>query len=92
MASFRRKHLSGHGIFEAVALASITAIIGYLNGFLRIDMTEMLSVLFRECEGGGDYNGLCQWVLLFAVGLVVQSLLTVPIGHLHNGAWSTPFY
>ncbi|OWT40649.1 chloride channel, other eukaryote [Cryptococcus neoformans] len=60
MAAFRRKHLSGHGIFEAVALASITAIIGYLNGFLRIDMTEMLSVLFRECEGGGDYNGLCQ--------------------------------
>lgn len=89
MAAFRRKHLSGHGIFEAVALASITAIIGYLNGFLRIDMTEMLSVLFRECEGGGDYNGLCQCVLLFEV---VQPSLILSIGHRHNGAWSTPFY
>jgi chloride channel 3/4/5 len=60
MAAFRRKNLAAHGVAEAVTLATITAIIGYLNRFLRIDMTEMMSLLFRECEGGGDHNGLCQ--------------------------------
>jgi chloride channel 3/4/5 len=34
--------------------------IGYFNRFLRIDMTESLEILFKECEGGGDYSGLCQ--------------------------------
>jgi chloride channel 3/4/5 len=60
MAAFRRKNLAAHGVAEAVTLATISAIIGYLNRFLRIDMTEMMSSLFRECEGGGDHNGLCQ--------------------------------
>jgi chloride channel 3/4/5 len=62
MAAFRRKHLANHGVAEAVTLATITAFIGYLNRFLRIDMTESMEILFRECEGGGDYDGLCQWV------------------------------
>lgn len=60
VASFRRKHLAGHGISEAVTLATITAVVGYLNKFLRIDMTESLAILFKECEGGGDYDNLCQ--------------------------------
>jgi chloride channel 3/4/5 len=60
MAAFRRKHLAHHGIAEAVTLATITAFIGYLNRFLRIDMTESMALLFRECEGGGDHGGLCQ--------------------------------
>ena len=25
-------------------------------------MTESLAILFRECEGGGDYDNLCQCV------------------------------
>lgn len=60
--AFRRKHLLNHGIVEAVTLAGLTAFIGYFNKFLRIDMTESLDVLFRECEGGGDYDDLCQCV------------------------------
>jgi chloride channel 3/4/5 len=28
--------------------------------FLRIDMTEMMEMLFRECEGDDDYDGLCE--------------------------------
>ncbi|WVR03435.1 hypothetical protein IAU60_000426 [Kwoniella sp. DSM 27419] len=60
VAAFRRKHLANHGISEAVTLAVITAFVGYLNRFLRIDMTESLALLFRECEGGGDHEGLCQ--------------------------------
>lgn len=62
MAAFRRKHLSKHAVAEAVTLATITAIVGYLNRFLRIDMTESMALLFRECEGGGDHQGLCQSV------------------------------
>lgn len=60
VSAFRRKHLSKHGVAEAVVLATITGFVSYLNHFLRIDMTEMMSILFRECEGGGDAGGLCQ--------------------------------
>ncbi|KIK39991.1 hypothetical protein CY34DRAFT_807654 [Suillus luteus UH-Slu-Lm8-n1] len=60
VAAFRRKHLATHGVAEAVILATLTATIGYFNRFMRIDMTEMMSILFRECEGGGDHNNLCQ--------------------------------
>ncbi|GHJ89162.1 hypothetical protein NliqN6_5564 [Naganishia liquefaciens] len=60
VAAFRRKHLAAHGIYEAVTLAVLSAMIGYFNRFLRIDMTESLEYLFKECEGGGNYNGLCQ--------------------------------
>lgn len=38
--------------------------------FLKIDMNESLDILFRECEGGGDYENLCQYVLFsFALKL-----------------------
>ena len=60
VAAFRRKHLAQYAVAEAVTLASISAFVGYLNRFLRIDMTESLDILFRECEGGGDNAGLCQ--------------------------------
>ncbi|KAG8761011.1 glycerol ethanol, ferric requiring protein [Serendipita sp. 396] len=60
VAAFRRKFLSNHGVTEAVFLATLTAMIGYFNRFLRLDMTESLYILFRECEGGGDYEDLCQ--------------------------------
>ncbi|KDN52290.1 hypothetical protein K437DRAFT_254489 [Tilletiaria anomala UBC 951] len=58
--SFRRNHLASHGISEAAILAMLTASVAYFNKFLRIDMTESLEILFRECEGGGDYDNLCQ--------------------------------
>ncbi|CEH16626.1 probable voltage-gated chloride channel (clc-a) [Ceraceosorus bombacis] len=57
---FRRTNLAAHGVAEAVVLATLTAFVGYWNKFLRIDMSESLEILFRECEGGGDYDGLCQ--------------------------------
>ena len=62
VASFRRKFLADHAIAEAVLLATFTAVIAYWNQFLRMDMTESLYILFRECEGGGDYDNLCQYV------------------------------
>lgn len=61
VAAFRRKHLAAYPIAEAVVLATLTAFFGYFNRFLRIDMTESLEILFRECEGGGDHENLCQY-------------------------------
>ncbi|KAI6121899.1 chloride channel [Pisolithus sp. B1] len=76
VAAFRRKHLENHGVAEAVILAVLTAMVGYFNRFLRIDMTEMMSILFRECEGGGDYNQLCQQSVQWSM---VNSLLLATI-------------
>ena len=60
VTAFRRKYLANHGVAEAVTLATITALIGYFNRFLRIDMTSSMAILFRECEGGGNVFNLCQ--------------------------------
>ena len=91
--AFRRKHLANQAISEVVVLAAVTALFGWFNMFLRIDMTESLAILFRECDGGGDYENLCQtwaqWrmvnLLLLAtilrVGLVIVSYgCRVPAG------------
>ena len=58
--AFRKKYLVKYGILEATVLAFATAIVAYPNAFLRIDMTESMEILFRECEGGEDYAGLCE--------------------------------
>lgn len=58
--AFRKKYLSKYAIPEVVVLAFTTALICYPNKFLRIDMTEMMENLFRECEGDYDYVGLCE--------------------------------
>ncbi|KAF3483068.1 chloride channel protein 3 [Arthroderma uncinatum] len=58
--AFRKKYLSKHPIMEATVLAGLTALVCYPNMFLRINMTEMMEILFRECEGPHDYNGICQ--------------------------------
>ncbi|KAK9456004.1 chloride channel [Dipodascopsis uninucleata] len=56
----RKKYLGKYAVEETAVLAGITAIICYFNRFLRIDMTESMEILFKECEGGEDYDGLCQ--------------------------------
>lgn len=60
VAAFRRKYLASYPVTEAVTLATLTAMVGWFNRFLRIDMTESMAVLFRECDSGGDYDNLCQ--------------------------------
>jgi chloride channel 3/4/5 len=62
VAAFRKKYLSQWPITESVVLAALTAVLCYPNMFLRINMTEMMEILFRECEGGHDYDGLCEYV------------------------------
>ncbi|KAG9289778.1 hypothetical protein G9A89_015358 [Geosiphon pyriformis] len=73
--AYRKKYLKEHGVAEAIILAFLTTLIGYLNIFMRLDMKETLGILFRECEEGvGDYEGLCRraemtrmaWLLFIA--------------------------
>ncbi|KAK9374520.1 chloride channel [Lipomyces chichibuensis] len=81
--AFRKKHLGKYAIEEAACLAGITAAICYFNKFLKIDMTESLEILFKECERGEDYDGLCEpsnrsrliASLIFAT--VVRTLLVI---------------
>ena len=75
--SFRKQYLSKYQILEASLLALGTAVICFPNMFLRIDMTEAMEILFLECEGGHDYDELCDpsnrlriiFSLLFAITL-----------------------
>ncbi|KAJ5456992.1 Cystathionine beta-synthasecore [Penicillium desertorum] len=73
MAAFRKKYLSQWPITESVVLAALTAILCYPNMFLKINMTAMMEILFRECEGGHDYNGLCEsknrWPMVFSLAI-----------------------
>ncbi|CAG8438917.1 9680_t:CDS:10 [Scutellospora calospora] len=59
---FRKKYLKDYAVAEAVILAGITALFGYLNIFMKLDMTEALGILFEECEGKKhyDYEDLCK--------------------------------
>lgn len=52
---FRKKYLANYAVQEAVILASITALICYFNVFLRLDMTESMQTLFKECDNGWDH-------------------------------------
>jgi chloride channel 3/4/5 len=77
--AFRKRYLSQYPIIESVVLAGLTAFICYPNMFLKINMTEMMEILFRECEGGHDYHGLCEsknrWTMV--ASLVIATILRV---------------
>ncbi|KAJ2959531.1 hypothetical protein NQZ79_g5033 [Umbelopsis isabellina] len=77
VVEYRKKYLKDYAIAEAAILALVTAIIAYPNVFLRIDMTEIMGILFRECEGpdGEDYYGLCHKSRQSEVGRMITLLL-----------------
>jgi len=81
--TFRKKYLGNYAILEATLLATGTAIICYPNMFLRIDMTESMEILFLECEGAEDYNGLCdkenRWsmVMSLAIATIIRIFLVI---------------
>ncbi|KAJ7879634.1 Cl-channel protein [Mycena olivaceomarginata] len=80
IAAFRRKFLAKHGVAEAVVLATVTAMIGYSNQFLRIDMTESMSILFRECDNGGNVNNVCQSSLQWRISNSLLLATVIRIG------------
>ncbi|KAJ4300179.1 glycerol ethanol, ferric requiring protein [Collariella sp. IMI 366227] len=77
--AFRKKYLSQYAVLEATLLALATAIVCYPNAFLRIDMTESMKILFRECEGAEDYHGLCDHNRRFGnvVSLIMATILRI---------------
>ncbi|KAF8978010.1 glycerol ethanol, ferric requiring protein [Entomortierella lignicola] len=56
----RKRYLADYGVIEAATLAFFTCTFAYWNIFMKIDMAESMSILFRECEGPEDYMGLCK--------------------------------
>ncbi|KAJ3153315.1 glycerol ethanol, ferric requiring protein [Geranomyces michiganensis] len=78
-----RKHswLKLHPIYEVAALAAGTAFLCYLNIFTRVDSSDLLEGLFRECEEA-DFHGLCsrdgrgRVIALLIVALIMRILLT----------------
>ncbi|KAM3509120.1 hypothetical protein MY11210_006459 [Beauveria gryllotalpidicola] len=81
--AFRKKYLGNYAVLEATLLAAGTAIIAYPNVFLRIDMTESMEILFLECEGGEDYQGLCDadkrfWnIMSLTIATVLRMFLVI---------------
>lgn len=69
--AFRKRYLSKYPILESTILALATAVVCFPNMFLRIDMTESMEILFLECEGGHDYDELCdrqnRWSMVFTL-------------------------
>ncbi|KAF9115074.1 hypothetical protein BGX27_008997 [Mortierella sp. AM989] len=60
-------------IYEVFAVCLLTAAVGYLNIFTRVQSPQLLANLFRECDGGANYHGLCDEG---GVALRIFSLLT----------------
>ncbi|KAF2228103.1 chloride channel [Elsinoe ampelina] len=81
--AFRKRYLTKYAILEATLLAFFTAIICYPNRFLRIDMTESMEILFLECEGGHDYDRLCDKdnrghiILSLVIATVIRMFLVI---------------
>lgn len=79
---FRKKYLGKYALQEVVVLATITAAICYLNPILKLDMTESMQVLFRECDRQED-SMICDstkrikviFALLFAI--VIRTVLVI---------------
>ncbi|RKP08214.1 chloride channel, partial [Thamnocephalis sphaerospora] len=71
-------------VSETVAIALVTAVISYLNIFMRVDAAELVLYLFQECTAG-DFQGLCDEVpstagLLILAGLAKIFLTIMAVG------------
>ncbi|KAL1993199.1 hypothetical protein VTN49DRAFT_3148 [Thermomyces lanuginosus] len=79
--AFRKKYLSSYPVTEATILAGLTALLCYPNMFLRINMTQMMEVLFQECgdDERTNYGGICEaknrWSMVFS--LFIATLLRI---------------
>uniref|UniRef100_A0A060TGG8 Chloride channel protein n=1 Tax=Blastobotrys adeninivorans TaxID=409370 RepID=A0A060TGG8_BLAAD len=79
--AFRKRYLSNYAVEEATFLVAITAVICYFNRFLRIDMTESMQILFRECESQDD--PLCSSshrtgvIFSLTLAVIIRTLLVI---------------
>ncbi|PKC10025.1 hypothetical protein RhiirA5_472307 [Rhizophagus irregularis] len=62
IAAFRQDSwLRFFSVHEVVFMSVLTSIVSYLNIFMRVNPSELVANLFRECVGG-DYHNLCNHV------------------------------
>ncbi|KAG0077568.1 hypothetical protein BGZ93_001769 [Podila epicladia] len=78
LAAFRKTSwLRFFPIYEVFGVCLLTAAVGYINIFTRVQSPQLLANLFRECDGNaGNYHGLCDDG---GVGLRVFSLLSASV-------------
>lgn len=80
---FRKKYLAKYAIQEVVTLAFFTSVICYFNVFLKLDMTESMQLLFRECGNGHEDHILCDSsrrthvVLSLLFAIVIRTFLVI---------------
>lgn len=55
VVSFRKNYLANFALREVFYLTFLTASFCYFNEFLRLDMTESMQILFRECSANADH-------------------------------------
>ncbi|KAE9399949.1 Cl-channel protein [Gymnopus androsaceus JB14] len=81
IALYRRNSvLNEYPIVEVVALAAITAAVGFLVVFTRVQSSELVANLFQECDPAkGDYHGLCNptamWENIFL--LLISAIIKI---------------
>ncbi|CAG8600346.1 6369_t:CDS:10 [Funneliformis caledonium] len=82
IAAFRQNSwLRFFSVYEVVIVSVLTSIVSYLNIFMRVNPSELVANLFRECVGG-DYHNLCNHVnhwkptLLLLIASVLKFVLT----------------
>ncbi|KAI9005874.1 chloride channel [Gaertneriomyces semiglobifer] len=83
MLKFRKSsRLAAAPLREAILIALATAILCYFNDFTRVDSSDLLEALFRECEEA-DFHGLCSTsqrgrvVASLFIALIMRLVLTI---------------
>ncbi|KAJ3013322.1 glycerol ethanol, ferric requiring protein [Thoreauomyces humboldtii] len=81
--NFRKSSwLKQYPLQEVAAIAAGTALVCYLNIFTRVDSSDLLEGLFRECEES-DYHGICsrngrpRVIALLITALIMRICLTM---------------
>ncbi|KAL5038637.1 glycerol ethanol, ferric requiring protein [Batrachochytrium dendrobatidis] len=81
--AFRRQNgwSKSSPVKEIILISALTAAIGYMNVFTRIDSLELLETLFKECDTYQDSIGICstQWgytIVLLVFALIIRTILT----------------
>ncbi|CAG8506984.1 4797_t:CDS:10 [Paraglomus occultum] len=77
IAAFRKETwLRYIPVHETIAVALITSVISYLNIFMRVNPSELVANLLRECAGA-DYHDLCNHdnFLRTSLSLIIAAIL-----------------
>ncbi|KND03889.1 uncharacterized protein SPPG_01343 [Spizellomyces punctatus DAOM BR117] len=83
MQAFRKSSwLKQNPLREVASIAAVTAVLCYFNIYTRVDSSDLLEGLFRECEEA-DFHGLCdragrgRVVALLITALLMRTVLTI---------------